>query len=488
MQRSLFIHGSNRRGVRELAESLASSSGKPWLDLTDRAQPELSALLDPKREPSIVALHETALLSRLTRLSVLDQGILVSVLPGSGEAVPSSSEAAALEALRGPLLREAHAAVAAASKPEEATQRLLALWRRAPIAVAAGERSYCVDIGSQLIESLLPTAVAGATAVLLVTDENVEPLHGHRARQALDHAGIRHTAVVLPAGEEHKHLGTPQRIWQAALDMGLDRRGVLVALGGGVVTDISGFAAASWMRGIRWVGIPTTLLAMVDASVGGKTGVDFGAAKNAVGAFWQPSAVLCDADTLSTEPIRGFRGALAEVIKTGLLGDEEILRLMERHLSQVNGRDPALVADLVRRCVRVKARVVSLDERESGLRATLNLGHTVGHALEADGKFVRWTHGEAVSLGLVAALGVGELLGRTPSALLERTVNLLSAVGLPVELEADALERSLRLLGHDKKRDGSRVKFVLCPEAGRAEVVPLELAELSALVPRLRAR
>jgi shikimate kinase/3-dehydroquinate synthase len=252
-----------------------------------------------------------------------------------------------------------------------------------------------------------------------------------------------------------------------------------------VITDITGFAAAGWMRGVRWVGIPTTLLAMVDASVGGKTGVDLATAKNAVGAFWQPAAVLCDVELEATEPIRGYRSALAEVVKTALIGDPALFQLLEEQTTEVSARDPELVTHLVRRSVRVKARVVGLDERESGLRATLNLGHTIGHALEAQGNYTSLTHGEAVSLGLVAALHIGEKLRLTPRDLRERTIRLLERFGLPVDLAAQPLSDAIQLVGQDKKRAGARLKFVVARAVGDVHTVDLALDELRSLAREL---
>jgi shikimate kinase/3-dehydroquinate synthase len=293
------------------------------------------------------------------------------------------------------------------------------------------------------------------------------------------------TDVVLPSGERHKDLGSVERIWRGLLSAGADRKSLLVGLGGGVVTDITGFAAASFMRGIRWVGVPTTLLAMVDASVGGKTGVDLEQAKNAVGAFWQPSGVLLDTALEATEPLRGYVSALAEVVKTALIGDPALLELLEAELPAVKARSPELVAEMVRRSVRVKARVVGLDEREGGPRALLNLGHTLGHALESHAGFERLTHGEAVSLGLVAALRLGEALGETPKSLTERTVRLLGALGLPVDLTREPLAEAAKLVGLDKKRNGSSIRFVLAREPGNVVLRDLPLAELERLAQTL---
>jgi 3-dehydroquinate synthetase len=220
---------------------------------------------------------------------------------------------------------------------------------------------------------------------------------------------------------------------------------------------------------------------MVDASVGGKTGVDLGAAKNAVGAFWQPVSVLCDVDYLKTEPERGYLSGLAEVVKTAIIGDPELFDLLEREAAGIAARDAALLTDIVRRCIRVKARVVSADPREAGLRAVLNLGHTVGHAVEAVAGFERLTHGEAVSLGLVAALRIGEKLGHTPKELSERTRHLLGALKLPIAIEKEPLAEAADLIGHDKKRAGSKVSFVFARGLGDVYTSPLDLSELRGL-------
>jgi 3-dehydroquinate synthetase len=226
---------------------------------------------------------------------------------------------------------------------------------------------------------------------------------------------------------------------------------------------------------------------MVDASVGGKTGVDLGPAKNAVGAFWQPARVLCDIDYLKTEPERGYRSGLAEVVKTALIGDAELFELLERQADGISARDPDLLVDIVRRCIRVKARIVSQDPREAGLRAVLNLGHTVGHAVEAQAGYERLTHGEAVSLGLVAALKIGEKLGHTPSELADRTRRLLQDLKLMTAIEREPLAQAAELIGHDKKRAGSKVTFVFARALGDVTTAPLDLAQLRELTRSLAA-
>lgn len=461
---------------------------------------ELGQLLDAGQS-QVVALGGGALTRRAARLDALDRSVVVTLEAPVGEILrrarihggrplldvpdPADRIAELLEQRRGGYL-EAHARVATGGvEPAAVAEQVAEVWRRDPVAVAAGDRSYAVDFGHGSAAARAAELVQGASMALLVTDSNVAPLHAAPVEQALAAALPTVERVVLDAGEQHKNIQALQRIWQAALAAGADRSSVLVAVGGGVVSDVAGFAAATWMRGIRWVAAPTTLLAMVDASVGGKTAVDLDSGKNLVGAFWQPRGVICDMATLATEPERGYVGALAEIVKTALIGDPELFSLLEANAAAVLGRDPDLLAQLVRRSVRVKARVVGLDERESGLRATLNLGHTVGHALEAQGGYTRLTHGEAVSLGLVAALAIGQELGQTPAALVERTVELLGSLGLPASLEGEPLAEAAGLVGYDKKRSGDRLRFIVVRDVGRVEAVDLPVEGLRERVRRL---
>jgi shikimate kinase/3-dehydroquinate synthase len=267
----------------------------------------------------------------------------------------------------------------------------------------------------------------------------------------------------------------------------VDRNAVVVGVGGGVVTDIAGLAAALALRGLRWIAVPTTVLSMVDASVGGKTAVDLGSAKNAVGAFHQPSRVVVDPSLSKTETARAFRSGLAEVVKSALIGDPALFA----ELSARGGaeklavdRDDTALTRAVRSSVAVKAGVVGRDEREKGERAHLNLGHTVGHALEAQGGFERLTHGEAVSLGLVAALRIGRALGVTGAALSDQVIDVLAQMGLPVDLDREPLDEALRFIGYDKKRQGSTLRFVLVRAPGSLEIAPISPAEVPALLRR----
>jgi shikimate kinase/3-dehydroquinate synthase len=268
------------------------------------------------------------------------------------------------------------------------------------------------------------------------------------------------------------------------VEAGADRDAVVVGHGGGVVTDMAGFAAAVLLRGVRWVALPTTLLAMVDASVGGKTGVDLGPAKNAVGAFHQPSAVVVDTAHVATESARAYAGGLAEVVKSAAIGDAALFEALEAGADAVRAREPAMVEELVYRSVAVKAAVVARDEREAGDRALLNFGHTVGHALEAEGGFTRLTHGEAVALGMVAALRIGTALGVTDAGLAERVTALLARLGLPTDLDAQPLGAALPFVGLDKKRRGGAIRFVLLRRLGEACLHALAPDALAPLLAR----
>jgi shikimate kinase/3-dehydroquinate synthase len=459
---------------------------------------ELETLLNdwPRQfeKAPILALGGGALLNRAARLSALGAATVVT-LSASAQTLARRAAGAGRPLLGGPdperrvaeLLEqrrlayaEAHAcADTDALDVQGAARRIYELWTRDLIAVAAGERSYTVEIGAGILAKRLPELVEGSTRVLLVTDRVVGPLHSQKVLTALEDPPV---FLELEPGERHKNLAGLERIYHCAFEHHLDRKAAVIALGGGVVTDVAGFFAASWMRGLAWIGLPTTLLAMVDAAVGGKTAVDFRSAKNAIGAFWQPKAVLCDVVLLRTEPARGYVGALAEVVKSALIGDASLLDLLEKNLDGVRQRDPVLVREMVRRCIQVKATIVGLDEREGGVRSHLNLGHTLGHALESEGGYARLSHGEAVSLGLVVALNVGEKLAITKPELRRRVVALLGALGLPTNLAEQPIERAAALVGHDKKRAGSRVGFVLVREAGSPLTHPLELDELRRLV------
>jgi len=530
MKRPLLLTGFMATGKSTVGRRVAELAQAPFVDLdalieersgrtvaqlfAERGEPgfralEREVLLDllqkHRNERVVVALGGGALLERAFRIDTLAQAVVVTLAASAAEIVRRLEAEQGAQAQR-PLLadadplgrvsellaarqvayQEAHAVVTTEGCTVEAiAEQVLAVWQRRAVAVAAGSASYSVLIGSQLIERELPLLLGKPSAILLVSDTTVEPLHGGPVLAALSVRGARTSEVLLSPGEEHKTLDGLKPIFQGAVGLGLDRHGMFVGLGGGVVTDMTGFAAATWMRGVRWIGVPTTLLAMVDASVGGKTAVDFHEAKNAVGAFWQPSGVICDVSTLATESERAYRGALSEVIKTALIGDPELLALLEERQADVLARNPDTLTEVVERSIRVKARVVSLDEREQGLRATLNLGHTIGHALESAGGFSALTHGEAVSLGLVAALRLGERLGHTPGSLTARVTSLLARLDLPHRLERSALERAAGLIRLDKKRAHDMVRFVFASDVGQVATSSVPLAQLASWTPEL---
>ncbi|MCO6439609.1 MAG: 3-dehydroquinate synthase [Nitrococcus mobilis] len=331
------------------------------------------------------------------------------------------------------------------------------------------ERSYPIYIDQGLLEKaeLLHRHIPG-TQVLVVTNETVAPLYLERVCTAL--AGFDLGQVILPDGEQHKTLETATRIYDALIDQGCNRSATLVGLGGGVVGDITGFVAATYQRGVHFIQIPTTLLALVDSSVGGKTGVNHPRGKNMIGAFHQPRCVLADTATLGTLPEREFRAGIAEVIKYGLIQDYAFFQWLERHLTRVLARDPAALMYIIEQSCRNKAYVVAADERESGQRALLNLGHTFGHAIETATGYREWLHGEAVAVGMCMAAHLSASMGWMSAKAFERTESLIQAAGLPVlppPLSPDALRK---LMAIDKKASNGRLRLVLLEGIGSAVV------------------
>jgi 3-dehydroquinate synthase len=298
----------------------------------------------------------------------------------------------------------------------------------------------------------------------------VAPLYAHRLQHALaPHYGAV-SVLELPDGEQFKDWPTLNLIFDCLLGGGSDRQTVLFALGGGVVGDSTGLAAALYMRGVPFVQVPTTLLAQVDSSVGGKTAINHPAGKNMIGAFYQPQRVVCDLDTLRTLPPREHRAGLAEVIKYGPIADASFLDWIEAHLDELLARDAVALAHAVRRSCEIKAGVVGQDERESGLRAILNFGHTFGHAIESGLGYGQWLHGEAVACGMVMAADLSARLGLVPGDFALRLRRLIERAGLPVRGPALGAERYLELMRVDKKAQGGEIRFVLIEAPGRALV------------------
>lgn len=341
------------------------------------------------------------------------------------------------------------------------------------VPIDLGDRSYAILIGSALIDS--PASYEGLPRgghALIVTNETVAPLYLARLQAPLRSRHAKVHTVVLPDGEAHKEWVTLQRIFDALLAAGCDRKTVLYALGGGVVGDMTGFAAACFMRGVSFVQVPTTLLAQVDSSVGGKTGINHPLGKNMVGAFHQPLRVLCDLDVLHSLPTRELSAGLAEIIKYGPIADMAFFDWIEAHIDDLRRLDQDAMAHAVQRSCEIKATVVSSDEREAGLRAILNFGHTFGHAIEAGMGYGAWLHGEAVGCGMVMAARLSQAVGLVDEGFVERIRRLVVQAGLPVV--APVLDRQhnpqryLELMRVDKKAEGGEIRFVLIDGPGKA--------------------
>jgi 3-dehydroquinate synthase len=305
----------------------------------------------------------------------------------------------------------------------------------------------------------------------LITAAPILAHFGKTVTESLEDAGIDVTVVEVPDGEAAKTLAVAERCWDALLEARLDRTSTVVALGGGAIGDVAGFVAGTYMRGVNFVQVPTTVLAQVDASIGGKTAVDHPRVKNLIGVFHQPRLVLVDPETVSTLPARDFRSGLAEIVKHGVVLDARYFADLEQSAAAIAARDPATLERVIAGSCRLKAGVVERDEREADLRAVLNYGHTIGHALEAATGFARWTHGEAVALGMVAEARLAGRLGIAGRETVERQERLLAAVGLPVAAAGIDVDRVLGAIGHDKKGRDGRVPFVLAPAIGAFRLV-----------------
>jgi len=336
------------------------------------------------------------------------------------------------------------------------------------LTVSLDERSYDIHFDLSLARSgdWLRSCCPKAERVLIVTDETVEALCANVVQGSLREAGFAVTLLSCAPGEESKSLSNLGRVYDALTDAGLTRSDCLVALGGGVIGDLTGFAAASYLRGIDFVQIPTTLLAMVDSSVGGKTAINLPAGKNLVGAFWQPKGVLADMDCLESLSDRAFYSGMAEVIKHAFLADMGLLVL----LTDCEGKRDLLMAsmaEIVGICCAMKSRFVTADERDTGVRMLLNLGHTLGHAYEKAGEFERYTHGEAVAAGMAAAVKLGEQLGVTPPEVQPALIDMLREHRLPTEIACSRADYE-SAIGLDKKGEGSRIHLILLTKAGEA--------------------
>jgi len=352
------------------------------------------------------------------------------------------------------------------------------------LTVELGNRAYPIVIGGHVLEELGTRLAAhlGAGAAAVVTNRTIGGLYLARVQESLRAAGFEVTAVEIPDGEEHKSLASLSEIYDRLLAARLERGSPIVALGGGVIGDLAGFAAATLLRGVPFVQVPTTLLAQVDSSVGGKTGINHAAGKNLIGAFYQPRMVLIDVATLKTLPRRELIAGLAEVIKYGAILDADLFAFLERELDRVLGLDDVLIRYVVRRCCELKAMVVQRDEYEADYRSILNFGHTLGHAIEGLTHYQRYLHGEAVAIGMAVAACVSSLKGHCDRGTAERITTLLQRAGLPTAMprEFSQLQLAAAVRG-DKKVSSGKVKFVCIEEVGRTRFEYLRVPELAAL-------
>ena len=517
--RPIVLSGFMGTGKSTVGPRLAAKLGLPFLDtdaeierVTSRRVPEIwqtegeaafraretelveSLLADPT--PRVISFGGGTVTTPKARRFAIDHALVVTLTAAPETIARRAGDLAArpnlrvggdpvarareLMAQRAEAYAECHLTVATDQMGvEQAVDAIAVLAQREPLLVPLGSRSYaidvCLDAPARLTEAV---ARCAASSLVVVSDSNVQRARGPAIDAALRTLGLKTTKVTLAPGEEQKTLANVEVIWDAALGGGVDRDALVVAAGGGVVGDMAGFAAACLLRGVRFVQVPTTLLAMVDSSVGGKTGFDTAAGKNLIGAFHQPAAVVADLGHLVTLPARERAAGLAEVVKIALATDARLLDRLERDAAAIAKGVPEALLPVVREAIDAKIRVVRDDERESGPRALLNLGHTVGHAIEAHGGYSRWLHGEAVALGTVAEMRACAAMGFTPPALVERAAALFAALGLPTHVETAELAASWPFVFTDKKRTKDAVKLPVVTAAGKSHVEKVALARL----------
>lgn len=482
-----------------LATEAGCTVGELWSQIGEAAFREREArhvrklLASPT--PHVIAFGGGVVTMRDIRHLALDAAIVITltaspdtIVSRSGnihsrpnlQATDPRARAAMLLDLRREAYAECHLRLSTDDlTPDEAADAIVALAARDPLAVPLGERTYQVDFVHNSPRALTDAlARLGPSSLLTVSDSHVRRARAVALEQSLAPLAMPKKEVVLAPGEEQKNLASVATIWDAALGTDIDRDAVVLAFGGGVVGDLAGFAAATVLRGVRFVQAPTTLLAMVDSSVGGKTGFDHLSGKNLIGAFHQPSAVVVDVEHLSTLPARELAAGFAEIVKIALAYDRALFERLEEQAALLASGNREALLPVIRHAVEAKARVVRDDEREAGLRAILNLGHTVGHALEAFGEFARWIHGEAVALGTLAELAFGVQHGTTPASLVPRVRALLEKFHLPIQCEPAALAQSARFIATDKKRAGDRVRLPLVTGVGRTELVSVTQRDL----------
>jgi shikimate kinase/3-dehydroquinate synthase len=528
----IFLSGLMGAGKSTVGKALAARATLPLFDLDqliaqevgcsvseffrERGEAAFRALeqdaierLMREQPACIVALGGGAVLRTDTRRKLLEAGFLCTleasldelarrVADGEGRPLlqgserPERAEHSDVRARLDHLRRERAEAYAECHlridtthlSPERIAKQIWESAQQAPIAVPLGARTYRVFIGSDIRHTLAARVqeLGSVSSIMVVTDTQVGPQWGRALSSELRAVGHAVTHIELPPGESAKTLESVDTLWNAGLDVGLDRGSLVIGVGGGVVGDLAGFAAATLLRGIRIAHLPTTLLAMVDSAIGGKTGFDTRHGKNLIGAFHQPSLVLCDVQLLGTLPAAERRAGLAEVVKSAWIDGEAAVAQLEADADALVRGDPAATLRAIRMAAGLKARIVTQDEREDGARALLNLGHTLAHAIEASSGYGGIRHGEAVSIGMVAACRVSHQLGRLGPEGVQRAQRLLDRLGLPTDVEPYLGDRVLSFLGADKKRKGAKVSYVAPGLPGHVALVPLTLSELTVLL------
>ena len=355
---------------------------------------------------------------------------------------------------------------------------------KSKVTVELNDRSYIINIKTSLEAFDFDTVIEKGRSVFILSDSNVDPLYGDKVEQLIKACGSKTFRMTITAGEKSKCLAVAEKIYERCVSSGLDRKSYIVALGGGMIGDLAGFVAATYLRGVRFIQVPTTLLAMVDSSVGGKTGVNLVSGKNLVGAFHQPSAVLTDLGVLSTLPNREYISGMAEVVKYGIIWDSVLFRKIEDNVDLLLKRDTGLLAGIISRCCEIKAEVVAVDEREAGVRAILNFGHTVGHALEQLTGYSILLHGEAISIGMVFAARLSVIEKDFKAVDASRIEALLAKLGLPTGMNAlndkYSLDKIRTAMESDKKSVDKIPKFVLIHSIGEARFgCDVEVADLA---------
>jgi len=347
--------------------------------------------------------------------------------------------------------------------------------------ISLGENSYYIHLGAGILPKLGETLATHPVnkQVLVITNPTVNKLYGEVVAESLQRAGFQVRVEEVPDGEAYKSLQTAEQLYQAALQHKINRKSSIVALGGGVIGDLAGFVAATYMRGVNFIQVPTTLLAQVDSSVGGKVAVNHPLEKNLIGAFYQPKLVFTDINTLHTLPERELKAGLAEVVKYGVIWEEDFFSYLEENLDYIKSLHPEIIKYIVHKSCLIKGEVVEKDEKEEDLRAILNYGHTIGHAVESLTNYTAYKHGEGVAMGMVSAANLSQAMGLLKQEDSKRIQGLLEAIGLPVNLPALDLEEIIAALAHDKKVVSDKLRFVLPTEIGR--VVITEQISLEAL-------